>query len=136
MANANRRRRQSNVQRTEVGESSNSSRQTTSSQSATPPQQSALWYGHVNYIEATDILDAAREGEETLNQPHLKIILEKALRDIWERILRQPDQYVMTRDEFAIFNFFQNMPLDKETAAIAAKARANYWANVWGPQSL
>ena len=84
-------------------------------------------------VSVIDLLDAVRENPEALYDPQIKFILDEALRDVWSNILREPTSYVMTRDEFAVFNFFQHLHLDEERALIARTARANYWNTIKGP---
>lgn len=58
--------------------------------------------GVLNYQRALDI---ARNTEGELN-PNLRDYLEQALNEIWGRIQQQPDSYILTKDEFAMFNYY------------------------------
>ncbi|KAK4549741.1 hypothetical protein LTR36_005042 [Oleoguttula mirabilis] len=58
--------------------------------------------GSLNYQRAIDI---ARNTEGDLD-PTVDEYLERAVSDIWERIQGQPETYVLTKDEFAVFNFY------------------------------
>ncbi|KAI1099182.1 hypothetical protein F4804DRAFT_322574 [Jackrogersella minutella] len=89
-------------------------------------------FGTVNFTEAEQVLEAAREGPEAMCEPEMRAVLVHTLCEIWKRILRNPNTYTMTRQEFAVFNFFQGIPLDRERAEIARKARANYWTHQVG----
>ncbi|KAI1453695.1 hypothetical protein F4805DRAFT_442517 [Annulohypoxylon moriforme] len=86
-------------------------------------------------LSVLEILEAAREGSDTTFSPELELVLKRALRDVWEKILDSSGNYVMTRDEFALFNFFQHLKLDEEGTEIARRARQHYWNNVWGTPS-
>ncbi|KAK4071455.1 uncharacterized protein Triagg1_6116 [Trichoderma aggressivum f. europaeum] len=69
-------------------------------------------------------LEIARESPDGASDPTVSKILELALSQIWGRVQAQPDSYVMTRDEFAVFNFFQHRFQGDKTAV---KARKRYW---------
>ncbi|KAK5127571.1 hypothetical protein LTR85_006911 [Meristemomyces frigidus] len=58
--------------------------------------------GALNYQRAVDI---ARNTEGELD-PTVNEYLEQAVSDIWARIEVEPDTYVLTKDEFAVFNFY------------------------------
>jgi len=51
-------------------------------------------------------------------------LLETALTGIWRKIEARPASYVMTRNEFAVFNYFQDRFAGQQLA-VAAKKR--YW---------
>lgn len=76
--------------------------------------------GALNYQRAIDI---ARNTEGELD-PTVNEYLEQAVSDIWSRIETQPDSYILTKDEFAVFNFyirrFEDIPQ-------AQHAVARYW---------
>lgn len=71
-------------------------------------------------------LEIARESPDGSSDPTISKILEAALAQIWAKVQAQPDSYVMTRDEFAVFNFFQHRFAGDKTAV---KARKRYWDN-------
>lgn len=71
-------------------------------------------------------LEIARESPDGASDPTVSKILEHALNNIWGKVQAQPNSYVMTRDEFAVFNFFQHRFMgDKD----AVSARRRYWDN-------
>ncbi|CAK1363377.1 hypothetical protein CB0940_04543 [Cercospora beticola] len=80
--------------------------------------------GVLNYQRAIDI---ARNSEGELD-PMVSAYLEGALTDIWNRVTLQPDEYVMTKDEFAVFNFYRRRFEENE---VAEHAVARYWANTY-----
>lgn len=80
--------------------------------------------GVLNYQRAIDI---ARNSEGELD-PSVSAYLEGALTDIWRRVTIQPDDYVMTKDEFAVFNFYRRRFDDNE---VAENAVARYWQHTY-----
>lgn len=75
-------------------------------------------------ITVAQALEIARDSAEGAQDPTVLYILEAAITDIWGKIQAYPSSYVMTRDEFAIFNYFQGR-FEGERLATAAKKR--YW---------
>lgn len=71
-------------------------------------------------------LEIARESPDGARDPTISSILESALSQIWGRVLAAPDSYVMTTDEFAVFNFFQYRFTGNK---VAIAARKRYWDN-------
>ncbi|KAF5703806.1 hypothetical protein FMUND_12822 [Fusarium mundagurra] len=71
-------------------------------------------------------LEIARESPDGSSDPTISKILEAAITRIWAKVERHPNSYVMTRDEFAVFNFFQYRFTDNEKAV---NARKRYWDN-------
>ncbi|RFU72483.1 peptide-n4-n-acetyl-beta-glucosaminylasparagine amidase a [Trichoderma arundinaceum] len=69
-------------------------------------------------------LEIARESPDGASDPTVSKILELALSQIWSKVQAQPDSYVMTRDEFAVFNFFQHRFTGDK---MAVTARKRYW---------
>ncbi|KAF5556712.1 hypothetical protein FPHYL_7884 [Fusarium phyllophilum] len=69
-------------------------------------------------------LEIARENPDGTSYPSIRDILESALEEIWTKVQDQPDSYIMTEDEFAVFNFFQHRFAD-DKMAIAARKR--FW---------
>ncbi|KAI1192718.1 hypothetical protein F5X97DRAFT_316538 [Nemania serpens] len=77
-------------------------------------------------------LEIARESPEAASHGTIRDMLESALADIWGRVLADEFGYVMSRDEFAIFNFFQDRFRNNP---IAMRARKRYWDNLSVPVS-
>ena len=76
--------------------------------------------GALNYQRAIDI---ARNTEGDLD-PSVYEYLEQALSDIWERIQSEPNTYILSKDEFAVFNFYVRR---FEGVPQAEQAVARYW---------
>lgn len=66
-------------------------------------------------------LEVARDSPEGADDPTVSAILEAALTAIWRRIRASP-AYVMTREEFAVFNYFQHR-FQGDRLAVAARKR-------------
>jgi hypothetical protein len=71
-------------------------------------------------------LEIARESPDGSSDPTISKILEGALARIWSKVTEHPDSYVMTRDEFAVFNFFQHRFIGNK---MALNARKRFWDN-------
>jgi hypothetical protein len=71
-----------------------------------------------------EALEIARDSEEGAQDPIVRNILETAIAEIWAKIEAQPTSYVMNREEFAVFNYFQHR---FEGLQLAASARKRYW---------
>ncbi|KAK8085270.1 hypothetical protein PG997_006541 [Apiospora hydei] len=80
--------------------------------------------------EVAQALEIARESPDGAKDPVVSSILENALVQIWNKVQAQPDSYVMSRDEFAVFNFFQYRFTGNK---VAIAARKRYWDNTTGP---
>ncbi|KAI1416143.1 hypothetical protein F5Y13DRAFT_154654 [Hypoxylon sp. FL1857] len=106
--------------------------QTPAQVSQIPTPTGASICEHVDFSRAIQVLDAAREAPGAMRDPYIRSTLEKALREVWRRLAEDPTEYIMSRDEFAVFNFFQYLYDDDTRRKLAAKARANYWDNTFG----
>lgn len=73
------------------------------------------------------MLEIARDSAEGAMDPTVNRVLESALDRTWSKVKAQPDSYVMTRDEFAIFNYFQQRFAGDK---IATAARKRYWDSI------
>jgi hypothetical protein len=69
-------------------------------------------------------LEIARDSPEGAQDSTVVSILESAIAEIWRKIQAQPTSYVMTRDEFAVFNYFQDRFAGQQ---LATEARKRYW---------
>ncbi|KAG5981069.1 hypothetical protein E4U55_003343 [Claviceps digitariae] len=82
--------------------------------------------GKTSDAAVTQALEIARESPDGASDPTISKILEHSLSQIWGRVQNQPGSYVMSRDEFSVFNFFQHRFIGDQDA-IAARKR--YWDN-------
>ncbi|KAK2000287.1 hypothetical protein LX36DRAFT_572552 [Colletotrichum falcatum] len=71
-------------------------------------------------------LEIARESPDGASDPTVSSILESAISQIWAKVAAQPESYVLNRDEFAVFNYFQHRFTGNK---IAMAARKRYWDN-------
>ncbi|TVY49140.1 hypothetical protein LCER1_G008611 [Lachnellula cervina] len=71
-----------------------------------------------------EALEIARDSEDDTQDPTVRNLLETAIAEIWARIQAQPTSYVMNREEFAVFNYFQHR---FEGLQVASSARKRYW---------
>ncbi|KAK3327293.1 hypothetical protein B0T19DRAFT_400179 [Cercophora scortea] len=74
-------------------------------------------------------LEMARESYEGPTDATLCAILEEAITTVWAKVEAQPDSYIMTKDEFSVFNYFQAR---FKGNPVAVAARARYWDNTHG----
>ncbi|KAI1344690.1 hypothetical protein F5Y15DRAFT_421850 [Xylariaceae sp. FL0016] len=79
-----------------------------------------------NYEQIAQALEIARESPDGAKDPTISGILESYLSQIWTRIQAHPNSYIMTQDEFAVFNFFQHRFQGNK---MAMAARSRYWDN-------
>ena len=73
-------------------------------------------------------LDIARNCEEIV-EPTISSFLEQSLDDLWSRIYSRPNTYLMSRDEFALFNYFRYRYAKCRTAQRAVQ---RFWDNYYG----
>ncbi|KAK4179321.1 hypothetical protein QBC36DRAFT_385239 [Triangularia setosa] len=92
------------------------------------PEQEMILREHVTPVSVMQALDIAQESEKGAMEPTIVKIITDAYNKIWNKIATRPDLYLMTQQEFTVFNYFQSCWPDKE---IAKKAVARYWANPW-----
>lgn len=78
----------------------------------------------VTIINVAQALEVARESPEGAQDPIIVNTLENAITEIWAKIEREPSSYVLTRDEFAVFNYFQDRFMGQP---LAVAARRRYW---------
>ncbi|RCI08437.1 hypothetical protein L249_8798 [Ophiocordyceps polyrhachis-furcata BCC 54312] len=66
----------------------------------------------------------ARDSPDGAEDPVVCEILNSALKRTWDKVQEAPRTYVMTRNEFAVFNYFQHRFVGN-TMAVAARKR--FW---------
>ena len=65
--------------------------------------------------------------------PQTTAILETAITELWNRLQAEPNTYVLSRDEFALFNYF----LERyRGSTIAQQAVARFWNNYHGSSNV
>lgn len=75
--------------------------------------------GQLTYQRAIDI---ARNTEGDLD-PSVTSYLEHAIAEITNRLNSQPDTYVLSKDEFAVFNYYRQ----RFSGDVAERAVDRYW---------
>lgn len=81
-------------------------------------------YNQLDPNTVAEALEVARDSVDGARDPIVSGILESALSQVWSRVTADPEGYVMTSGEFAVFNFYQHRFVGNKTA-IAARAR--FW---------
>ncbi|OAX81389.1 hypothetical protein ACJ72_04269 [Emergomyces africanus] len=76
-------------------------------------------------------LEEARNSEDGRIDSRITTILEAAIGELWRKVQVQPDSYILTRDEFALFNYF----LDRFRGPVAQRAVERYWNSCNGQPS-
>ncbi|CZR58947.1 uncharacterized protein PAC_08839 [Phialocephala subalpina] len=72
-------------------------------------------------ISVAAALEIARDSPEGAQDPTVVNTLETAIADIWRRIEAKSTSYVMARDAFAVFNYFQSRFEGQQLATDAAE---------------
>lgn len=74
-------------------------------------------------------LERARNCEDGTVDAQTTTVLEAAIAELWHRIQGEPDTYVLSPDEFALFNYF----LERyRGSTVAQRAVARFWNNYHG----
>ncbi|KAA6407809.1 MAG: hypothetical protein FRX48_08160 [Lasallia pustulata] len=84
-----------------------------------------------NQLTVSRALDIARNREDGVSNPAVNEVLETAIGGIWRRISTQP-AYVMTKEEFAVFNYYRNRFSDSH---VAQQAVGRFWNHHQGDAS-
>lgn len=83
-------------------------------------------YNNLSPSLVAEALEVARDSPDGAQDPIVCGILESALSQTWERVLANPEGYVMTPGEFAVFNFYQHRFVGNK---LAIAARRRFWDN-------
>lgn len=83
-------------------------------------------YNNMSPSLVAEALEVARDSPDGARDPIVCGILESALSQTWERVLANPEGYVMTPGEFAVFNFYQHRFVGNK---LAVAARRRFWDN-------
>lgn len=83
-------------------------------------------YSNIDPNKVAEALEIARDSYDGARDPIVSGILESALSQVWDRVMENPESYVMTTGEFAVFNFYQHRFMGNK---IAIAARARFWDN-------
>ncbi len=88
--------------------------------------------GNTGQLTMARALEIIRNNEEGQVHPSVTVVLERAIGDIWRKIQAQPTSYVMSKDEFAVFNYYRNRFKDYQ---VAQQAVARFWNHYKGSAS-
>lgn len=86
--------------------------------------QTSLRTALIEYVDLEDILKKARESPDETGDPSLYRVLLPALFRIWVRVLNDNDTNIMSRVEFSLFTFFQDLFVGNQEAI---SARKRHW---------
>ncbi|CAP92851.1 hypothetical protein E8E15_001716 [Penicillium rubens] len=78
-----------------------------------------------SWPEIRQALEHARECEDGPVNAQSAAVLEAAITELWNRIQAQPESYVLTPDEFALFNYF--LATRYRGSTVAQRAVARFW---------
>ncbi|KAJ5761887.1 uncharacterized protein N7511_005269 [Penicillium nucicola] len=78
-----------------------------------------------SWVEIRRALEQARD----LNaDPAAKVLLDAVVEELWARIQAQPDTYLLSPDEFALFNYYRL----SYSGPVAQRAVARFWNTYQG----
>jgi hypothetical protein len=80
------------------------------------------------YFTIQRALEIARNSEGVVD-PIVSSCLERCLRDVWARLEAYPENYILTKDEFALFNYFRHRFTNSNTAQRAVQ---RFWDHYQG----
>ncbi|KAJ6004083.1 hypothetical protein N7499_000147 [Penicillium canescens] len=81
-----------------------------------------------SWVEIRQALEHARDCRD---DPPTRALLNTVMAELWARMQAQPDSYLLSSDEFALFNLYR----DEYTGPVAQAAVARFWNNYQGSNS-
>lgn len=100
--------------------------QRSASPRTSPAVQPPSDFGSLDPNTVAEALEIARDSPDGARDPVVSGILESALTQLWDRVTAQPETYVMSTGEFAVFNFYQHRFVGNK---LAVAARRRFWDN-------
>jgi len=89
--------------------------------------------GADGYLTIQRALDIARNSEGGVD-PVISSYLDRAVREVWARLHAQPNTYILSKDEFALFNYFRAR---YQSSDITQRAVQRFWDHYQGdPQDV
>lgn len=85
----------------------------------------AASYGQLNIQTALDI---ARNSQGDV-EPTISAYLEYSLQVVWSKLISSPEAYILTKDEFALFNYFRPRFTNSDLAQTAIR---RFWEHYQG----
>ena len=86
----------------------------------------------MDQLTVAGALEIVKNSEDGQVHPSISALLERAIGEVWQRIQAQPTTYVMSRDEFAVFNYYRSRFRDSQ---VAQQAVARFWDHFRGDAS-
>jgi hypothetical protein len=80
------------------------------------------------YFTIQRALEIARNSEGIVD-PTVSSCLERSLRDVWACLEADPENYILTKDEFALFNYFRHRFTNSN---VAQRAVRRFWDHYQG----
>ena len=80
------------------------------------------------YLSVQRALEIVRNSEGAVDQTSVRF-LERSIDELWGRIQTEPNTYLMTKDDFALFNYFRTRFTTSNTAQNAIQ---RFWDNYQG----
>lgn len=74
-------------------------------------------------------LETAKENQNGQIPTAVTAILERNITDIWRKIRAQPTSFVMTKEQFTVFNYYRGR---YENDPVAKQAVARFWDHYKG----
>ena len=84
---------------------------------------------HFAPLSVAGALELARNNEEGPVPAIASAVLERSMTDIWRRIQAQPSIYLLSKDEFAVLNYYRDRYRD---SPLAQQAIARFWRHFRG----
>ena len=77
-------------------------------------------------------LEIAKNSEDGSIPSYVTAVLERAISELWRRIQAESTSYVMTKEDFMVFNYYRG----RFTGSVTAQqAVARFWNNFTGDSS-
>ena len=86
-----------------------------------------------NQLTLTKALEIAKDNQNGQIPSAVTTLLERSIGDTWRKIQAQPNTYVMTKDQFAVFSYYRGR---YDNNPIAQHAVARFWNHYRGDPSL
>jgi hypothetical protein len=82
----------------------------------------------IGYKTLQEALDLARNSNGVVD-PRINTYLEKKISELWSKLNAQPNTYIFTKDEGALFNYYRQR---FQGSQVAQNAIARFWNHYRG----
>jgi len=86
-----------------------------------------------NQLTLAKALEIAKENQNGQIPPAVNTLLERSISDTWRRIQAQPNTYIMTKDQFAVFTYYRAR---YDNNSVAQHAVARFWNHYKGDSTV